>query len=87
MEVEDGTVELRAAAEEMGVHYQTAYRWVRRGRLPAKMLGGKYIVAIADLRALAAERRTPVALAPPSQMRVERDADRSSTGTRARSAE
>ncbi len=76
MELENGTVELRVAAEEMGVHYQTAYRWVRSGRLPAKMLGGKYIVAIAGLQALTAERRTPVPLAPPGQKRVEREADR-----------
>ena len=37
-------IELRDAAAELGVHYQTAYRWVRSGQLPATMVAGKYAV-------------------------------------------
>jgi MerR family transcriptional regulator, light-induced transcriptional regulator len=47
---------LRDAADALGVHYQTAYAWVRDGRLPARKLSRGYEVAEADVRALAAQR-------------------------------
>ena len=28
-------MQLREAADALGVHYQTAYQWVRQGALPA----------------------------------------------------
>ena len=31
-------LELQAAANALGVHYQTAYRWVRSGRLAAELV-------------------------------------------------
>lgn len=40
---------LLQAAEELGVHYMTAYRYVRTGRLPATRVGGTWQIAPADL--------------------------------------
>lgn len=51
---DDGTVSLRDAAESIGVHYMTAYRYVRSGRLPAKKVGSTWRVNVADLERLAA---------------------------------
>lgn len=55
---------LAAAAEELGVHYMTAYRYVRTGRMYAEKHAGKWWVAPADLAAVVAEgtgarRRSP----------------------------
>jgi len=48
---------LQEAADVLGVHYQTAYGWVRSGRLPARMVAGGYDLNEADVRAFSAERR------------------------------
>jgi excisionase family DNA binding protein len=48
------TVGLREAAEQLGVHYMTAYRYVRSGRLPARKHGSEWQVDPADLARLAA---------------------------------
>jgi MerR family transcriptional regulator, light-induced transcriptional regulator len=50
-------MQLREAADLLGVHYQTAYLWVREGSLPARKLGRGYEVDDADVRALAGRRR------------------------------
>jgi excisionase family DNA binding protein len=50
-------MQLREAAEALGVHYQTAYLWVRQGSLPARKRGRDYEVDDADVRALAGRRR------------------------------
>ncbi len=50
-------MDLREAAETLGVHYQTAYAWVREGALPARKVGRGYEVSDAGVRALAARRR------------------------------
>ena len=50
----DGTVSLRDAAESIGVHYMTAYRYVRSGRLPARKVGSTWRIDITDLQRLAA---------------------------------
>jgi excisionase family DNA binding protein len=50
-------MQLREAADALGVHYQTAYLWVRQGSLPARKLGRGYEVQEADVRALAERRR------------------------------
>src|SRR5215213_2054276 len=42
-------VSLREAAEILGVHYMTAYRHVRTGRLPAHRVEGRWRVRRADL--------------------------------------
>jgi len=43
------TLTLNEAAELLGVHYMTAYRYVRLGLLPANKVGGTWQVARADL--------------------------------------
>ena len=50
-------MQLREAADALGVHYQTAYLWVRQGSLPARKRGRGYEVDDADVRALAERRR------------------------------
>ncbi len=69
-------VELRAAAAELGVHYQTAYRWVRSGRLPATIVAGKYSVTRSDLDEFAERRIRPTPIATPSPQRLEGQATR-----------
>lgn len=64
-------VELRAAAAELGVHYQTAYRWVRNGRLPATLIAGKYAVRRSDLDAFARLRARPTPVPNPSPQRLD----------------
>lgn len=55
---------LQEVAEELGVHYQTAYRWVRSGRVPAALVGGRYEVTPAALARFAAQRAAPRRPAP-----------------------
>ncbi|MGE5131741.1 MAG: B12-binding domain-containing protein [Gemmatimonadota bacterium] len=50
-------MDLREAAEALGVHYQTAYAWVREGALPARKVGRGYEVSDTGVQALAARRR------------------------------
>jgi MerR family transcriptional regulator, light-induced transcriptional regulator len=59
---------LQEAADALGVHYQTAYTWVRNGELPARKVRGGYEVADADVHALAARRE--IGREPASQIRV-----------------
>ena len=61
-------MDLRSAAEQLNVHYQTAYRWVREGRLPAVKIGASYDVSIEDVERVAAERLQPAP--PPAKARV-----------------
>jgi methanogenic corrinoid protein MtbC1 len=46
-------MQLRDAAATLGVHYQTAYGWVRQGVLPARKTPRGYEVSEGDVRALA----------------------------------
>ena len=48
---------LQEAADVLGVHYQTAYGWVRSGQLPARKVRRGYEVSDADVQAFAAERQ------------------------------
>ena len=57
------TVGLRQAAEQLGVHYMTAYRYVRSGRLPAHKLGSEWQIDPADLEQLIAARPRAVDVA------------------------
>jgi MerR family transcriptional regulator, light-induced transcriptional regulator len=59
---------LQEAANMIGVHYQTAYGWVRDGKLPARMVAGGYEVSDRDVRALMARRQT--GSKPSSQIQV-----------------
>ena len=47
--IPDPVLTLQEAAEQLGVHYMTAYRYVRLGVLPAQKVGGTWQVAAADL--------------------------------------
>ncbi len=67
---------MQDAADRLGVHYQTAYRWVRAGRLPARLVDGRYLIAIDALEALEQQRRAPGPPTPPSPARLERQARR-----------
>ena len=48
---------LPEAAETLGVHYMTAYRYIRTGRLPAQSVGGHWLVDPADIEALKTKKR------------------------------
>lgn len=63
-----GRVSLYEAAEELGVHYQTAYRWVRRGVLPAVKVNGSYEVEVSAIDELRRDRQAPIP--PPARRRV-----------------
>ena len=47
-----GALTLDEAARRLGVHYMTAYRYVRLGRLPATQSGGRWFVRPEALRRL-----------------------------------
>jgi excisionase family DNA binding protein len=65
---EDAPLELAEAARELGVHYQTVYRWVREGELRAVKVGKRYRVLRRDLERLA-RRRARGAAPRPIQVR------------------
>lgn len=46
------SISLRDAADQLGLHYMTVYRYVRTGRLAATKDGGQWYVTMADLEAL-----------------------------------
>ncbi len=52
-------ITLQAAAERLGVHYMTAYRYVRTGRLPATRDGVEWRVDPADVDRLRATSTAP----------------------------
>ena len=49
----DEDLSLQEAADLLGVHYMTAYRYVRTGRLPARQIGGTWHVRRSSLEAIA----------------------------------
>lgn len=53
---------LNAAASQLGVHYMTAYRYVRSGRLPATKVDGEWMIDTEDLASL---RDRPIASGRP----------------------
>lgn len=69
-------LDLRAAADELGVHYQTAYRWVRSGRLPAVRVDGRYLVERAAIEGVTQERSAIEERPAPSRSRLDRSAER-----------
>lgn len=52
-------IDLRSAADRLGVHYQTAYKWVRSGELRAGLVQGKYRVALAEVDRVRHKRSRP----------------------------
>lgn len=67
---------LAAAAELLGVHYQTAYRWVRAGKLPAALVDGEYSVRRGDVDALVEAKARPAPPPAPRAARLDRQAER-----------
>jgi excisionase family DNA binding protein len=61
-------MQLRDAAEALGVHYQTAYGWVRRGTLPARKTPRGYEVSETAVRDLMARRAAGAE--PPREVQV-----------------
>jgi excisionase family DNA binding protein len=55
------TIDLQTAALELGVHYQTAYKLVRAGELPAEMVLGTYQLDPHAVAQLAERRARPAA--------------------------
>lgn len=62
---EGETITLQEAADRLGVHYQTAYKWVRDGTLAAEQVGRSYRLTTAEVDRWADERSTPKA--PPAR--------------------
>lgn len=62
-------MDLQSAADQLEVHYQTAYRWVRNGSLRAVKVGASYDIAEDEVERFAAERARPT---PPPQTTVVR---------------
>ena len=62
-------MQLREAADVLGVHYQTAYGWVRQGMLPARKTPHGYAVSETDVTALAEHRALGAAPSPQIQVR------------------
>ncbi len=62
---------LNEVAERLGVHYQTVYRWVRTGRLPAVKVDGRYRVSRDDLAEFNSDRLAPEPPPVPSTDRLE----------------
>ncbi len=64
----EGSLTLPQAAEELGVHYMTVYRYVRTGQLPAERVGGAWRVDRADLELVRrpAQRGSPRPRAAPT---------------------
>ena len=62
-------------AAQLGVHYQTVYRWVRAGRLAASKVHGTYVVRPDDLAAFIAARNAPAPPPAPAADRLDRQRD------------
>lgn len=58
---DDELLTLQEAADRLRVHYMTAYRWVRRGELPAFKAGGRLRVRGGDLARFLADREVDIA--------------------------
>ena len=61
-------MDLRTAAGRLGVHYQTAYRWVREGHLRAVKIGSAYEISEDEVARFSADRSRPSP--PPRTMAV-----------------
>jgi MerR family transcriptional regulator, light-induced transcriptional regulator len=51
------TMTIQEVADSLGVHYMTAYRYVRQGRLPATREGAEWRIRPSDVRALGTTAR------------------------------
>lgn len=66
----DETLDLQAAADAIGVHYQTAYRWVRSGRLPATLIASRYHITADDVAAFIERKKQPTTRSVPGTKRL-----------------
>lgn len=62
------SVDLQTAADRLGVHYQTAYRWVRDGSLAAVKRGSIYDIDDEELERFQRQRSAPAK--PPARAHV-----------------
>lgn len=60
----DEELNLKQVARRLGVHYMTAYRYVRQGHLPARQESGAWIVGGADVERFARARDAAPAQGP-----------------------
>lgn len=65
----DEALSLHEAADRLGVHYMTVYRWVRTGRIPAHREGVEWRVDAADVEQARARGRAPRAASGPQRPR------------------
>lgn len=72
----DGVMTLDEVAQELGVHYQTAYKWVRSGSLRAVRVGGAYRIEPDDLSKFVDDRNRAE---PPPKRRPRQGFDRLAT--------
>ena len=56
---EDAGINLKQVASALGVHYMTAYRYVRQGRLAARRVGTGWVVDPDNLAPFLARRDAP----------------------------
>ena len=76
---------LKQAAARLGVHYQTAYRWVRSGDLAAVRVGARYEVSDAAIHRFLATRQSVLRQAVPQRdaaRAVDRRSRRAAAGPR-----
>lgn len=59
-------ISLQEAADRLGVHYMTVYRYVRLGKLPATKSGGTWQVATSDLEDMQRVDDSSVPARPPA---------------------
>jgi len=59
--VEPDRIDLQTAADRLGVHYQTAYKWVRSGLLAAERVKGRYLLDPSVVAAFDDQRSQPAA--------------------------
>ena len=69
-------LDLQTAADQLGVHYQTAYRWIRSGRLTAEMVSGRYLIEPDDLISFKQSVSKPQGPPPPKAKRLAHAAER-----------
>jgi excisionase family DNA binding protein len=55
------------AAETLGCDISTVGRWVRRGRLPAELIGNRWVIKVDDLARVAEARATGTTQDAPSR--------------------
>lgn len=67
----DPLLTLQEAADRLKVHYMTAYRWVRKGDLPAFKTGGRLRLRESDVDAFVSRREVDTALPPEQPSRTD----------------